>query len=186
MAHVGYIRVSTTEQNTERQLADVKVEFTKVFEDKASASSTNRPALKACLEFLREGDTLWVHSIDRFARSLIDLQNLVADLTAKDISIRFDKENLLFTRDETDPLNKLLMHVLGSFAEYERSIIKARQREGIAQAKMAGVYKARHGGRKQSVDRDLVAQLRAEGVSFRKIAAQLGCSLSSVQRCLAE
>ena len=186
MAQVAYIRVSTVDQNTDRQLADTGVKFDKIFEDKASGGSTDRPALKACLEYLREGDTLHVHSIDRFARSLIDLQNMVADLTARKISIHFHKENLLFTTDETSPMNKLTLHILGAFAEYERTIIRECQREGIEKAKAAGVYKARHGGRKKTVDRAKVQQLRDQGVPFRKIADQLGCSLSSVQRCLAE
>ena len=186
MKQVAYIRVSTTDQSTARQLADADVKFDKVFEDKASGSSTNRPALKACLEYLREGDTLHVHSIDRFARSLIDLQNMVADLVARDISIRFHKEGLLCTRDETNAMSKMILQIMGVFAEFERNIIRERQREGIEKAKAAGVYKARHGGRRRSIDRAKVQQLRDQGVPVRKIADQLGCSLSSVQRCLAE
>lgn len=187
MANVAYIRVSTTEQNTERQLADTGISFDRTFEDKASGGSTDRPALQECLGYLRDGDTLHVHSIDRLARSLQDLQGIIDGLLTKGVTVKFHKEGLTFVNHGTqDPFARLLFQVLGSFAEFERSIIRERQREGIAKAKAAGVYKARHGGRKQTVDRAQVAQLRAEGVSFRKIAAQLSCSLSSVQRCLAE
>jgi DNA invertase Pin-like site-specific DNA recombinase len=185
--HVAYIRVSTTDQTTARQLADTGLSFKKTFEDKASGSSTDRPALKACLEYLREGDTLHVHSIDRLARSLQDLQGLIESLLAQGVTVKFHKENLTFQNHGTqDPFAKLLFQVLGAFAEFERNIIRERQREGIAKAKQAGVYKARHGGRKKTVDRAKVQELRAQGVPFRKIADQLGCSLSSVQRCLEE
>lgn len=185
--HVAYVRVSTTDQTTARQLVDTGISYKKTFEDKASGGSADRPALKACLDYLREGDTLHVHSIDRLARSLQDLQVLIDSLLAKGVTVKFHKENLAFQNHGTkDPFAKLLFQVLGAFAEFERNIIRERQREGIARAKEAGVYKARHGGRKKTVDRAKVQQLRAEGVPFRKIADQLGCSLSSVQRCLAE
>ena len=187
MAQAAYIRVSSTDQNTDRQLADTGVKFDKIFEDKASGGSTDRPNLKACLEYLRDGDTLHVHSIDRLARSLQDLQGLIETLLTKGVTVTFHKEGLTFQNHGTqDPFAKLLFQVLGSFAEFERNIIRERQREGIEKAKAAGVYKARHGGRKKTVDRAKVKQLRDQGVPFRKIADQLGCSLSSVQRCLAE
>jgi len=187
MAQAAYIRVSSTDQNTDRQLADTGIKFDKIFEDKASGGSTDRPALTACLEYLRDGDTLHVHSIDRLARSLQDLQGLIDTLLTKGVTVRFHKEGLTFQNHGTqDPFAKLLFQVLGSFAEFERNIIRERQREGIEKAKAAGVYKARHGGRAKSVDRAKVKQLRDQGVPFRKIADQLGCSLSSVQRCLAE
>jgi DNA invertase Pin-like site-specific DNA recombinase len=185
--HVAYVRVSTADQNTTRQLVDTGISFKKTFEDKASGSSTDRPALKACMDYLREGDTLHVHSIDRLARSLQDLQGLIDSLLAKGVTVKFHKEGLIFQNHGTqDPLAKLLFQVLGSFAEFERDIIRERQREGIAKAKEAGVYKARHGGRKKTVDRAKVQKLRTEGIPFRKIADQLGCSLSTVQRCLSE
>ena len=92
--NIGYIRVSTLDQNTERQLADVKLH--KIFEDKASGKDTKRPALAECLRYLRQGDTLLVHSIDRLARNLEDLQKIVRELTDKGVSVRFVKENLIF------------------------------------------------------------------------------------------
>jgi DNA invertase Pin-like site-specific DNA recombinase len=88
--HIAYIRVSSTDQNTGRQLGpECGQQFTKVFEDKTSGKDTNRPALKECLEYLREGDTLWVHSIDRLVRSLQDLQNLIDSLLVKGVTVRF-------------------------------------------------------------------------------------------------
>jgi len=187
MAQVAYIRVSTVEQNTDRQLSDTGISFDKIFEDKASGGSTDRPALNACQEYLRDGDTLHVHSIDRLARSLQDLQGLIDSLLANGITVKFHKEGLTFQNHGTqDPFAKLLSQVLGSFAEFERNIIRERQREGIEKAKAVGVYKAKHGGRKKTIDRDKVQQLRDQGVPLRKIAEQIGCSLSSVQRCLSE
>ena len=182
--HVGYVRVSTHDQNTVRQLADCKVDFWKIYEEKASGKNTDRPELQDCLSRLDEGDTLWIHSIDRLARSLQDLQNIISQLITKGVTVKFVKENLTFTRDNHDPFTKLLFDVLGSFAEFERNILRERQREGIEKAKAAGKYAHGKGGRKKSVDRVKVRTLREQGVSFRKIAEQLGCSLSSVQRVI--
>lgn len=185
MAHVGYVRVSSVDQNTERQLVGISLD--KCFEDRVSGKDTNRPQLMSCLEYVREGDTLHVHSIDRLARSLQDLQDLVNKLLAKGVVVRFHKENLTFQNHGIqDPFAKLLFQVLGSFAEFERNIIRERQREGIERAKLAGKYKHGKGGRKQEIDRQKVRELKDNGVPLRKIAEQLGCSLSSVQRCLLE
>ena len=91
---IGYIRVSTVDQNTERQLADVQLD--KVFEDKVSGSTIDRPQLKACLDYLRDGDDLWVHSIDRLARNLQDLLNIIALLGEKGVTLHFKKEGMVF------------------------------------------------------------------------------------------
>lgn len=186
MANIAYIRVSSTDQNTTRQLGqDCGQDFDRIFEDKTSGKDTNRPALKECLEYLRDGDVLWVHSIDRLARSLQDLQALIDSLLAKGVTVKFYKESMTFQNHGTqDPFAKLLFQILGSFAEFERNIIRERQREGIERAKEAGKYNHGKGGRKQTIDRAKVQELRAQGVSFRNIAEQIGCSLSSVQRCL--
>lgn len=134
---VGYIRVSSFGQNTDRQLLDISLD--KIFEEKASAKDTNRPVLKDCLQYLREGDELHVHSIDRLARNLIDLQTIVGDLNGKGVSVVFHKENLTFTGNIENPMNKLMLQMMGAFAEFERNLIKERQREGIAQAQKKGV-----------------------------------------------
>lgn len=139
MAEVGYIRVSTADQHTRRQLEGVHLD--KVFSEKISGSSAARPALRECLNYLREGDTLHVHSLDRLARSLTDLKAIVTALTEKGVIILFHKENLLFSPSGsgTTPFDTLLFHVLGAFAEFERELIRTRQQEGIEAAKRQGV-----------------------------------------------
>jgi len=151
--NVGYIRVSSVDQVTDRQLVDLVLD--RVFEDKASGSSLDRPQLKECLAYLRQGDVLHVHSIDRLARNLMDLQQLVAQLVNKGASIHFHKERLVFGADE-DPMAKLLLHLMGAFAEFERSLIRERQREGIAAAKKKG----KRLGRARVLTDDQVAELR--------------------------
>jgi DNA invertase Pin-like site-specific DNA recombinase len=150
---VGYIRVSSLDQNTERQLDGQELD--KTFTDKASGKDTNRPQLKACLEYIREGDVLVVHSMDRLARSLDDLRRMVLDLTKKGVHVQFIKENMTFTGEDS-PMSHLLLSLLGAVAEFERSMIRERQREGIAIAKKAGVYK----GRKPSLTAEQVTELR--------------------------
>lgn len=176
---IGYIRVSTVDQNTERQLDGIEVD--KTFTDKCSGKDTNRPQLKALLDYVREGDEVHVHDISRMARNLEDLISLVKRLNKKGVSIRFHKENLTFT-GEQNPMQELLLGVLGSVYQFERSMLLERQREGIQKAKEAGKYK----GRPQQVDRDLVSKLLDEGMSIRKTAAKLGIAVSTVQRVKAE
>ncbi|POZ50033.1 recombinase family protein [Methylovulum psychrotolerans] len=127
---VGYIRVSSAQQNTDRQLADIKLD--KTFEDKVSAKDTSRPQLQACLNHLREGDTLHVHSIDRLARNLFDLQQIVTDLAGQGVCIHFHKENMAFS-GAANPMQELMLQMLGAFAQFERALIKERQKEGIEQ-----------------------------------------------------
>ena len=150
---VGYIRVSSVDQNTDRQLEGQELD--KVFTDHASGKDTKRPQLRAALEYLREGDTLVVHSLDRLARNLQDLKNIVADLTGKGIQVQFVKQSLTFTGHD-NPTSTLLLGLLGSVAEFERALIKERQREGIAIAKRKGVYK----GRKPSLSATQVQDIR--------------------------
>lgn len=99
MPAFAYKRVSTVDQNTERQLADLDIHFEKVFEDKASGKDTHRPELKRMIEHLREGDTLYIHSLDRLARNLVDLQKTVDLLTAKGVEVHFVKEGLTFGKN---------------------------------------------------------------------------------------
>jgi DNA invertase Pin-like site-specific DNA recombinase len=150
---VGYIRVSAIDQNTERQLDGVQLD--KVFTDKASGKDTARPQLKTALDYLREGDLLLVHSMDRLARNLDDLRKIVLDLTKRGVHVQFVKENLTFTGEDS-PMSNLLLSLLGAVAEFERSMIRERQREGIALAKKAGVYK----GRKPSLTSIQIAEIR--------------------------
>lgn len=180
---VGYIRVSSVGQNTARQLDGVKLD--KVFEDKISGKDTNRPALVRCLDHLREGDTLHVHSMDRLARNLDDLRRLVKELTGKGVAVKFHKEGLTFTGDDT-PMATMLLSLMGAVAEFERSMIRERQLEGIAVAKAKGdVYK----GRKPSLTPEQIAELRqrvAAGENKAELARQFGVSRASVYNYLAE
>ena len=150
---VGYIRVSTLDQNTERQLDGLSLD--KTFTDKASGKDTKRPELQRTLEYLREGDTLVVHSMDRLARNLDDLRKIVLNLTRKGVAVEFVKERLTFTGEDS-PMSLLMLSVMGAFAEFERSLLKERQREGIALAKRKGLYK----GRKPSLTEERVKELR--------------------------
>lgn len=173
---VGYLRVSTLEQSTERQLDGVAVDRT--FEDKASGKHADRPALAECLRFLRDGDTLIVHSMDRLARNVDDLRRIVRELTAAGVRVEFVKEGLAFAGDDS-PMNNLLLTMLGAVAEFERSLILERQREGIALAKARGVYK----GRKAKLTGEQAEELRARlaaGESATKLAAEYGISRQSV------
>jgi DNA invertase Pin-like site-specific DNA recombinase len=151
---VGYIRVSSLDQNEQRQLDGVQLD--KKFTDKASGKDTKRPQLQAALDYLRDGDVLVVHSMDRLARNLDDLRRIVTELTGRGVVVEFVKEQLTFT-SEDNAMSKLLLSVMGAFAEFERALIKERQREGIALAKLKGVYK----GRKPSLTPQQVQSLRA-------------------------
>jgi len=137
---VGYIRVSSIGQNTDRQMQGLNsLDLDKVFTDKVSGASIERPELKACLEYLRENDTLFIYSMDRLARNLIDLQCIVKKLTGRGVCIKFIKEQLTFEQNGNNPMNTLLLQVMGAFAEFERNLIKERQMEGIQSAQAKGV-----------------------------------------------
>jgi DNA invertase Pin-like site-specific DNA recombinase len=135
MTDIGYIRVSSVDQNTDRQLSCI--DLSKIFTDKCSGKDISRPSLTELLEWMRDGDTIHVHSIDRLARNLKDLQVLVETITGKGVALIFHKEKLTFTGDDS-PMQKLTLQLMGAFAEFERSLIRERQSEGIAAAKAAG------------------------------------------------
>ena len=181
MAHVAYIRVSTTEQNTDRQLADTGIEFDKIFDDKASGKNTERQGLKDMLDYVREGDTVHVHSIDRLGRSLIDLKTLVTQLNDKDVAVHFHKEKLDFKVGKADKFQTLMFDMLGAFAEFERSMIKERQREGIEKAKEKGVYKK---DKRKKVDYAELSQAVEEGMSYRTVADKYGVGVATVDRAV--
>ena len=180
-AKIGYIRVSTLDQNAERQLEGLTLK--KVYEDKASGKDTKRPQLAACLEFLREGDTLHVHSIDRLARNLEDLQRLVRELTDKGVSIRFLKENITFEAGGTNPMQTLMFQMLGAFAQFERALIRERQREGITLAKKEG----RQLGRAKALSmaqEEAIKTKAANGAKKHALAAEYNISRQTVYRIL--
>lgn len=139
---VGYVRVSTLDQNTARQLDGLALH--KVFTDHASGGTTDRPQLAEALRYVRAGDCLVVHSMDRLARNLDDLRRIVRELTGRGVSVEFVKEGQTFTAEGTNPMANLMLSMLGAFAEFERSLIRERQREGIALARQQpGKYKGR-------------------------------------------
>jgi DNA invertase Pin-like site-specific DNA recombinase len=173
---VGYVRVSTVDQNDARQLEGVQLDNT--FTDKASGKDMKRPQLERALEFLREGDTLVVHSMDRLARNLDDLRKIVLTLTKKGVKVQFVKESLTFTGEDS-PMANLLLSVMGAFAQFERELIKERQREGIAIAKKAGVYR----GRKPSLAPERAADLRkraGKGENKAALAREFGISRAAL------
>jgi len=180
---IGYRRVSSTDQNTARQLDGVDLD--EVFEDKVSGKSMERPRLLDMIKHARRGDTVVVHSMDRLARNLMDLKTIVSDLVAKGVQVQFIKENLTFS-GKADPLAELMLNMMGAFAEFERSLIKSRQIEGIAIKKAAGEYAGR-GGRTKTITADKVAVIKARVAAGEKktvIAADLGISRESIYKCL--
>ncbi len=182
MAQIGYIRVSTVDQSTARQLADYSLD--KTFTDKASAKTVERPQLKACLDYIREGDVLHVHSIDRLARDLRDLQDLIEQINRKGCSVKFHNENLTFSTNQSDAMSKLLLQVMGAFAEFERSLINERRLEGVAQARKRGVV---FGAPKKLTDED-IEKMRADvemGIPKSKIAERYNVSRATLYRALA-
>lgn len=178
---VGYQRVSTVDQNVERQLDGIVLD--KLFTDHASGKDTERPQLRECLSYVREGDTLVVHSMDRLSRSLVDLRRTVDALTARGVRVHFVKEGLAFSSDESDPCAVLMLSVMGAVAEFERSLLLERQREGIALAKQRGVYK----GRKPSLSPAQAAEIAAriaERESASALAREYGVSRATIYNAL--
>ncbi len=177
---LGYIRTSTLEQSEARQLEGIALD--KVFLDKASGKDTKRPELELLLSFARLGDTVVVHSMDRLARNLDNLRRLVQTLTSKGVRIEFVKEHLTFSGEDS-PMAHLMLSVMGAFAEFERALIRERQREGIALAKKRGVYK----GRKRSLSEAEVTKLRervATGINKARIAREFGISRETLYQYL--
>ena len=177
---IGYVRVSSFDQNPERQLEQVPVD--KLFTDKASGKDTRRPELERLLAFVREGDTVVVHSMDRLARNLDDLRRLVQSLTHRGVRIEFVKEHLTFTGEDS-PMANLMLSVMGAFAEFERALIRERQREGIALAKQRGAYR----GRKKSLPSERIAELRQRveaGEQKTKLAREFGISRETLYQYL--
>ena len=183
---VGYIRVSTLDQNADRQhVALNAAHVEKIYEDHISGANTDRAQFQAMMQFLREGDELVVLSLDRLARNLRDLLDTVETLGKRGVSVRFLKENLLFdARSNADPTSKLMLSMVGAFAEFERSMIRSRQAEGIALAKARGAYM----GRPRSVTDEQISKLKAtlaQGVPLTKATSKVGISRTTAYRYLA-
>jgi len=179
--NVGYVRVSSVAQNLERQLDGIALD--KVFSEKASAKDTKRPVLNECIEYLRSGDVLHVHSIDRLARNLIDLQTIINILNSKGVAVKFYKECLTFTGDD-NPMNKLMLQMMGAFAEFERNLIRERQLEGIKIAQKNGVKF----GRQKVLDSNQVAEIKkriATGEQKKALAIEYGISRQTLYAAIA-
>lgn len=177
---IGYIRVSTIDQNEARQLEGIELD--KTFIDKISGCSTDRPALQEMLSYVRDGDIVIVHSMDRLARNLDDLRSIVKELTSKQIKVKFLKESLEFKGDDS-PMSNLLLSVMGAFAEFERKIIKERQMEGIVLAKKRGLYK----GRKQALAPEQIITLKERidaGEMKSKLATEFNISRETLYKYL--
>lgn len=173
--NVGYVRVSSVGQNTERQenqLAGYNLHM--CFTESVSAKDTNRPKFIEMMQYVREGDTLLVHSMDRLARNLDDLRKIVKELTARGVKVQFIKENMVFANDDT-PISNLLLSVMGAFAEFERLLIRERQMEGIAIAKAKGAFK----GRKRTMTDEMIVDIKQRverGDKKAQIAREMGIS----------
>lgn len=177
---IGYLRVSTLDQNEQRQLEGQALD--RVFTDKASGRDTARPQLVELVRFARDGDTVVVHSMDRLARNLDDLRSLVQKLTTKGVCVEFVKEGLVFTGEDS-PMANLMLSVMGAFAEFERSLIKERQREGITLARQRGAYR----GRKKTLSSEQAAELvdrAASGIPKSTLARDYGISRETVYQYL--
>ena len=180
---IGYARVSSKDQNLDRQLAALKKEKVfRIFTDTVNGSSTQRPGLDGALNYVRAGDQLIVVSMDRLARSLIDLHRLVDELTERGVSVKFLKEGQTYSLDSS-PGAKLMLGLLGSVAEFERAIIRERQAEGIAKAKARGVYK----GRAKVLNEEQIMQAREwvrEGIPKAEVARRLGIGRTTLYKYL--
>jgi len=177
--NVGYIRVSSESQNTDRQLDGIILDRT--FTDKLSGATKDRPQLQLCLQYLRRGDTLYVHSIDRLARSLRDLEDIVKSLTSRDVTVIFHTQGLTFT-SEANPVSTMMLQMLGVIAQFERTLTNTRQREGIAVAKAKG----KHMGR-PTIDynrRNEAIELCKQGMNISQISRAMGLSRSSINKLL--
>ncbi len=178
---IGYVRVSSDDQNEGRQLEQLG-ELDRLFVDKASGKNTERPKLQELLGYAREGDTIVVHSMDRLARNMDDLRQMVKTLAARGICVQFIKENLTFTGDDS-PMANLMLSVLGAVAQFERDLISERQQEGIALAKKRGVYK----GRKKALSPEQIQEVQRRAAAGEKklpLAREFGIHRDTVYEYL--
>lgn len=177
---IGYVRVSSVDQNADRQREHLKAD--KVFTDRASGKDTARPQLQALLAYAREGDTIVVHSMDRLARNVDDLRRIVQEQTKRGVRVQFLKENLTFTGEDS-PMANLMLSILGSIAQFERDLIKERQREGIALAKQRGAYRGRKRALPPEKLGEMVRRVQA-GEKKAKIAREFNISRQTLYESL--
>lgn len=183
-SRIGYARVSSVDQHLDRQLAQFKERgIEKIFTDKVSGKNTDRPGFQQMMEFVREGDELYVCSMDRMARNLKDLLSITETLQDKGVSVHFLKENIsLVPTGEKSALTKLLMAMIGAVAEFERSLILERQREGIEQAKKRNVYKGRVPIDQETIEK--ARQMVNDGMSKVVVAKKLGIGRTTLYKYL--
>lgn len=177
---VGYRRVSSHSQRLDRQM--VNVELDRCFDETISSREKDRPELEKCLEHLREGDTLHVHSIDRLCRSITEMETILEGLLSKGVTVKIHKGNLTFTGND-NPMDRLLLQVMSVFSQFEREIIRERQREGIEKAKERGVYK----GKQHTLDATQIQELKKrvqDGEKITNVGKLFGISRSTVYRYL--
>lgn len=179
---VAYVRVSTEEQSTDRQFADCAIQFAKTFEEKTSAGKgAKRPVFDTCVQYLREGDCLHVWSLDRLARGLQDLLDIVGTLNSKGVTVRFHSENMTFAPGGSDPMADFQLHILGAVAQLERSLIRKRQREGIDVA----LAKGKRWGRKQTLTPEQIEEIKsavAARVPQKELEAKYNVSRQTIYR----
>lgn len=179
---VAYVRVSTVEQNESRQIEALeKHDIEKWFKEKVSAKDTNRPQLQAMLDFVRDGDTIYIHDFSRLARSTKDLLDIVEKLNAKGVHLVSNKENI----DSSTPSGKLMLTMIGAIAEFERQNLLERQAEGIAIAKREGKFK---GGQVKKIDEQVFskhyADYKLRKINKTQLAAALQISRPTLDKLL--
>lgn len=185
---IGYVRVSSTDQNTARQLDGLTLD--KIFTDKQSGKDKDRPQLQAMIEYARSGDTVFVHSLDRLARNFDDLLAIIKELNAKGVTFKSLTENITIGGDGASPMDTLILHIFGAIAQFNRSLIREAQREGIAKAKERGVYAGRKSvltaEKRKEIDELLAKKEQSlsdyKKISYSEIAKQVGVSLSVLNR----
>ena len=179
--NIAYVRVSTVEQNEERQIEGLKkYNIEKWFVEKVSGKNTNRPELKNMIDFAREGDTIYIHSLDRLARSTKDLLEIVETLQNKKVHLVSNKENI----DTSTATGKLMLTMIGAIAEFERANMLERQREGIAIAKAEGKYKGRKEIKIDDNFNTLYAQYKNREINKCEFAKRLNVSRPTLDKLI--
>lgn len=180
--NIAYVRVSTVEQNEDRQIEALqKHNIEKWFTEKVSGKNTNRPQLKAMLDFAREGDIIFIHDFSRLARSTKDLLDIVEQLNNKGIHLVSNKESI----DTSTPQGKLMLTMIGAIYEFERTNLLERQKEGIAIAKRKGIYKGRKAINIPDFDIHYKRYMNRE-ISKSKLAAELNISRPTLDKLIEE
>ena len=179
---VAYVRVSTAEQNEQRQIEALeKHNIEKWFTEKVSGKDTNRPELQAMLDYVREGDTVYIHDFSRLARSTKDLLDIVEQLTKKNVHLVSNKESI----DTSTPQGKLMLTMIAAIYEFERTNMLERQKEGVAIAKKNGKYKGRKSITIPDFDKYYARYMNRE-VSKSKLAEELNISRPTLDRLIKE